>query len=204
MASLRVAALLQAAQVVLYICSSPLGPAGANSGSSNNGGAGAATGDLRSTAQQPAPVHLPAQPAATAAARPPGVGSVARSRSLWLRGAGEWLLGHGCAYQGPDGPDDFPHLWVRPAYNGDLTTRCCLRRMGVPWPQGLLPVAARGKCPLPVATWMVDQRPPVDVEVAAALKHARYQCQVSTLRWLQLVWRLSGSGWEGCWGTSVD
>ncbi len=82
-----------------------------------------------------------------------------------------------------------------------MSTLRCLRRMGAPWPRGLLPAAALGKCPMPVVTWMVDQGATADAEeVAAAPTHAQYQCQVGTLRLLRLVWWLSGSGWGGVLG----
>ncbi len=49
----------------------------------------------------------------------------------------------------------------------------CLRRMGVPWPQGLLPYLVSRQCPLPVLRWLVAEGAPAGAgEVAEAVEAA--------------------------------
>ncbi len=69
----------------------------------------------------------------------------------------EWLQRHGCAL-----PEDTVALLLEPAKRGDLATLRCLRRLGVPWPRGLLPEAVRRDCPLPMLRWLVAEGVPVD------------------------------------------
>ncbi len=70
----------------------------------------------------------------------------------------EWLLRQGCAL-----PEDTVALLLEPAKRGDLATLRCLHRMGVPWPQGLLPEAVRRGCPLPMLQWLVAEGAPWNV-----------------------------------------
>ncbi len=82
----------------------------------------------------------------------------------------EWLLGHGCAL-----PEATGKLFLIPALRGDLAALRCLRRMGVPWPRGLLPEAVRHGCHLPMLQWLVAEGVTVGAgELAEAIKTAAF------------------------------
>ncbi len=67
----------------------------------------------------------------------------------------EWLLGHGCAI-----PEHIGELFLTPAWIGDLKMIRCLRRMGLPWPDRLLPEAVRIELPLPMLQWLAAEGMP--------------------------------------------
>ncbi len=80
----------------------------------------------------------------------------------------EWLLGHGCAI-----PEDTRELFAGPASDGDLATIRCLRRLAVPWPQGLLADLVTRGCHLPMLRWLVAEGVPAGArEVAEAVEAA--------------------------------
>lgn len=74
---------------------------------------------------------------------------------------------------GREGQVQWERVWCAAAKHGDLGTMECLRRLGVPWGQGLLRRAVVEHLPLAAVRWMVGQGAPADrAEATAAVAAA--------------------------------
>ncbi len=79
-----------------------------------------------------------------------------------------WLVERGC---GAGAAEQLDGCYVNAAANGDLAALACLRRLGVPWSEGLLVKAVRQReVPLPVVQWLWGQGARVG---RRELEHAR-------------------------------
>lgn len=88
---------------------------------------------------------------------------------LWAARGGceelvEWLVAAGCAKDGG--------ACLEAACRGDREVLGALRRVGVPWGEGVVTAAVGRGCPLPVVRWLLVEGAPVGCgeEVEAALK----------------------------------
>ncbi len=91
----------------------------------------------------------------------------------------EWLINNGCAL-----PGNTLELFKWAVQNGDVFMLRCLRRMGVPWPRGLLPEAVREECPLPMLLWLVAEGVPGDrAAVTTALEVAPFAYRAAVDAW---------------------